>query len=109
MKQMLKMLEKLLKQGRGFNLQSHGINPAGDDFYNFALYPTSSKGSTYYYHSASLKDIVASLKEFMAEGIAKAEIKPKVVVKEEEEEWPVDFIGSEPIGEEEEETMEDLL
>ena len=68
MKKMLKMIEKLLKQGRGYNMQSHGINPAGDDFYNFALYPLNNKGSTFYVNSHTLEEIVEKLSEYMVEG-----------------------------------------
>ena len=81
MKKMLKMIEKLFKQGRGFNLQSHGTNPAGDEFYNFALYPLNKKkGSYYYYHNSSLDVMVDALEEFMVDG----KIADKEMIEEEE-------------------------
>lgn len=60
---MLKLQEELLKQGRGFDFQSHGINAAGDNFYNFALYAApGTKGSTYYIHGFDLDVITDTIK-----------------------------------------------
>ena len=65
MKELLMMMAKLMKQGRGFNFQSHGIMN-GHDFFNFALYPLDkNKGHYYYFHHEDPLVIVEKLKEHM--------------------------------------------
>ena len=64
---MLKLIEQLLKEGRGFNLQSHGTSN-GADFYNFALYPApGTKGSSHYIHGHDLDEIVSKVRDVMSE------------------------------------------
>lgn len=70
MKELFKILEKLLKEGRGFDFQSH-TRMNGMDYYNFALYwapgTASGKRKTIYYHSHTLKDMAAKMKDFANE------------------------------------------
>ncbi len=64
----IKVIEKLLKEGRGFDFQSHGER-CGEVFYNFALYPINgTKGSTHYIHGFDTDVIAKEVKELMSDG-----------------------------------------
>ena len=70
MEKILEIQRKLLKQGRGFDFQSHGVGVTGNNFYNFALYPINkSKGKTKYYHSKCLDDLVEKVEKYMINDI----------------------------------------
>lgn len=64
----LKIVEELLEEGRGFDLQSHG-EKNGDNFYNFALYspPNTpvSKQKIIYKHSYTMKELADMMERIL--------------------------------------------